>query len=449
MSAPLPEAFVARMREQLDDSESEAFFAALERPALRGLRLNPRKPLREPVEGLREIVPWEPLGRYLSMESAAGSAVWHEAGAYYLQEPSAMSPVSVLAPKPGERVLDLCAAPGGKSTQIAAHLGNEGLLVSNEPVPSRAQVLSRNVERLGIPNALVVSMQPQALAERWPSAFDAILVDAPCSGEGMFRRHPETRLAWSEGSAAGCASRQALILDSAVRMLKPGGRLVYSTCTFSPEENERTIRALLQRCPFLAVTPFFLPVGGGKRLEAPDGMMRLYPHQVQGEGHFVALLHWPRGESAQEETPFLPPCKALERPDAQMATAYSLLAAQWKSPYEANAALGQTLLCAPELPPLRGIRVLRAGVALGAMKGKLFFPDHALAMALPFPTEGAALTERQARAYQAGETLPLENGVRSGFWPVTVSGLALGFAKGADGQLKNHYPKGLRRPDHS
>ena len=209
MSPALPPAFVSRMRAQLG-AEADAYFAALERPYLRGLRLNPQKPVSEAaleaVGGVEGPVPWNAaLGRYLHQDSLAGSDPLHEAGAYYLQEPSAMAPVSALAPHPGERVLDLCAAPGGKSTQIAAALAGEGLLVCNEPVPSRAKILSRNIERMGIPNALVVSAQPEALAARWAGAFDAVLVDAPCSGEGMFRRHPETRAEWTPAAPAGCA----------------------------------------------------------------------------------------------------------------------------------------------------------------------------------------------------------------------------------------------------
>ena len=197
MSPALPPAFVSRMRAQLGE-EADAYFAAMEMPCLRGLRLNPQKPVSdaalEAVGGVEEPVPWYPaLGCYLRNDSPAGTDPLHEAGAYYLQEPSAMAPVSVLSPRPGECVLDLCAAPGSKSTQIAAALAGEGLLVSNEPVPSRAKILSRNIERLGVPNALVVSAQPEALAARWGVLFDAVLVDAPCSGEGMFRRHPETR----------------------------------------------------------------------------------------------------------------------------------------------------------------------------------------------------------------------------------------------------------------
>ncbi|MBO5502679.1 MAG: RsmB/NOP family class I SAM-dependent RNA methyltransferase, partial [Clostridia bacterium] len=223
---PLPIAFVRRIQEQLGP-DAAAYFAAMEEPWHRGLRLNPMKPLPadHPLHSdLLEPVPWHDGGWYLHNDSTLGAHPLHEAGAYYIQEPSAMTAVSVLNPQPGERVLDLCAAPGGKSTQIAGMLAGEGLLVCNEPVPSRAKILSRNIERMGIRNALVVSADPDQLCAKWQNCFDAILVDAPCSGEGMFRRHPETRLEWDEQSPAGCAARQTRILNAAVQMLKPGGR---------------------------------------------------------------------------------------------------------------------------------------------------------------------------------------------------------------------------------
>ena len=206
---PLPDAFRRQMETLLGD-EAAAYFSVMEQAPCRGLRLNPAKPTDTPlaswISGIGEPVPWEANGRYLSLDSAAGTHPLHEAGAYYLQEPSAMLPAGMLGAQPGETVLDLCAAPGGKSTQLAAAMHGQGLLVCNEPVPSRAQILSRNLERMGVTNALVVSADPSQLAEAWPELFDRVLVDAPCSGEGMFRRHPETRLEWNESSPEVCAA---------------------------------------------------------------------------------------------------------------------------------------------------------------------------------------------------------------------------------------------------
>lgn len=455
---PLPIAFVRRMQEQLGP-DAAAYFAAMEEPWHRGLRLNPMKPLPadHPLHGdLLEPVPWHAGGWYLSNDSTLGAHPLHEAGAYYIQEPSAMTAVSVLAPKPGERVLDLCAAPGGKSTQIAGMLAGEGLLVCNEPVPSRAKILSRNIERMGIGNALVVSADPDQLCAKWHSCFDAILVDAPCSGEGMFRRHPETRLEWNEQSPAGCAARQSRILNAAIQMLKPGGRLVYSTCTLNLVENEQMVEGLLAEHPELSASAFSLPIGTGDSasiMNAPDGMLHLYPHQFKGEGHFVAQVRKAAEDAsggdavAADMTDFLPAAQQLAMPDKAMLAAYAAFGKSFGGDLpEANAQFGDMLIAAPNLPPLKGLKVLRAGLQLGSMKGKVFMPDHALAMGLPtggsYPT--VAVDEAQAAAYQRGETLPVPDDF-SGYCLVTLDGLALGFGKASDGQVKNHYPKGLRR----
>lgn len=355
-----------------------------------------------------------------------------------------MAPVSALAPHPGERVLDLCAAPGGKSTQIAAALAGEGLLVCNEPVPSRAKILSRNIERMGIPNALVVSAQPEALAARWAGAFDAVLVDAPCSGEGMFRRHPETRAEWTPAAPTGCAERQRRILGYAAAMLRPGGRLVYSTCTLSPEENEETVRWFLREHPDFSSCPFSLP-GDDGALDAPEGMLRLYPHRVRGEGHFLACLR--RAGDAPPVDLLRPAAERLSPPAPAVRAAYEAFAGRLRSLPPANAQLGDALLSAPDLPPLDGVRVLRAGVQLGVLKGKVFAPDHALAMVLS-PACGLpslALNREEALRYQSGEALPAPEGM-SGWALAVYEGLVLGFGKASGGQFKNHYPKGLRRP---
>jgi len=453
MTVPsLPPAFIRRMQAQLG-LEADAFFSALQQPPYRGLRRNPLKqtgsPLSDQVGQIGDPVSWEPNGFLLPAASRAGAHPLHEAGAYYLQEPSAMLPATLLAVQPGETVLDLCAAPGGKSTQLAAALAGRGTLICNEIVPNRAQILSRNLERMGVTNSLVVNADPARLAAAWPQLFDAILVDAPCSGEGMFRRHPETRLEWSEGSPERCAVRQRLILDSACAMLKVGGRLCYSTCTFSPEENENVVAALLLAHPELQPLPFSVAVAKGRIYNASDGMVRLFPHKVAGEGQFAALFVKTGCGTGEVPTPcrLLPAMNALERPDRSLKDSFcdfwhGLSSADMPEP---NASMGATLLAAPELPPLRGIRVLRAGVALGQAKGRVFAPDHALAMAAPAPAlPRIALPLNEAFRYLAGETLPAPDSAR-GYKLATYAGLPLGFGKVSDGMLKNHYPKGLRR----
>lgn len=454
MTMPLlPAAFVRRITAQLGE-DAAAYFAAMDKPPVRGLRANPHKlselPLPAYVPGFGDPVPWAAGSVYLAGDSPAGALPLHEAGAYYLQEPSAMLPATLLAVRPGETVLDLCAAPGGKSTQLAAAMAATGTLVCNEPVPSRAQILSRNLERMGVTHAVVVCADPAALADRWPLLFDAVMVDAPCSGEGMFRRHPETRLEWREDSPEHCAARQLRILQSALRMLKPGGRLVYATCTLSEAENEGVIAALLAAHAELETVGFSVPIGGGRSLAAPDGQIRLYPHTVSGEGHFTALLRktMPGADDSAMSCPLLPPASALAAPGKALLDAYTDFCQsipQGAMPLP-NAALGDTLLAAPMLPPLDGIRVLRAGLSLGQVKGKVFAPDHALAMAAPMPPlPRVALNAAQAVCFQRGEALAYA-GEQRGFLLATHLGLALGFAKANDGLLKNHYPKGLRRP---
>lgn len=430
----LPQAYIDRMAVQLG-SELPAFLRTYEEPYQRGIRLNPCKPVGAAAlpEGLLETVPWEPTGHYLSLDSRAGAEILHEAGAWYLQEPSAMIPAAVLNAQPGERILDLCAAPGGKTTQNALRMQGQGTIVCNEPIADRARILSRNVERMGIPNAIVVSAWPEKLAAIWPEAFDAIQCDAPCSGEGMFRRHPESRDEWNEESPAGCAKRQGDILDSAALMLRPGGRLVYSTCTLNQIENEGVVEEFLRHHDDFILEAFTLP-----GLDAPDGMLTIYPHRVKGEGHFVALLRrkgqgmavW-KTASSKENAPDKNAMKVLQDflPGAQ-----------------ANLLFGGELRYCPDMPDLskaKGVSVLRSGLHLGMVKGKVFVPDHAWAVCnQPPEVPRVHLTEEQARLYQNGQVVPAEG---KGWVLACYAGIPLGWGKVSDGMMKNHYPKGLRR----
>ncbi len=347
-----------------------------------------------------------------------------------------MAAAAALAPRDGDRVLDLCAAPGGKSTQLAA-CARLSLLVANEPIPSRAQILSRNIERMGIGNAVVTCAYPDALAAKWPHFFDKILVDAPCSGEGMFRRHPETMQEWTAASPVKCAERQRLILHAAAQMLRPGGRMVYSTCTFNRSENEGVIHAFLHDFPDFHLIPFALE----GLPAAPEGLLRLWPHKIKGEGHFVALLE--KDGSFVNEQPFPAP---LPPPDKLAQAAFSAFSAETGLPAEvtANAVFANRLIHAPlALPPLDKLRVLRLGLHLGEMRGRVFMPDHALALAVPMQRQ-YALDEAQAADYLHGEALACSEQLRS-FFALTLNGYQLGFGKASNGQMKNHYPKGLRR----
>ncbi len=425
-----PEGWIEQLRPLLGD-ELPDFLRALNEPPLRGVRTRKGAP---PLPVAGEKVPWGEDAYYLPLDSDAGATPAHEAGAYYIQEPSAMTAAAALRPLPGDRVLDLCAAPGGKSTQLAAMMAGDGVLVCNEPVPGRAQVLSRNLERMGVKNAVAVCALPEDLSPRWPAFFDKILVDAPCSGEGMFRRHPETREEWTPSSPAGCAGRQARILHHAAMMLRPGGRLAYSTCTFNATENEGVIEAFLKEHPDFHLVPFSLP-----GLPACDGMLRVWPHLAKGEGHFAALLQ-KDGDAQKKQAVFDLPAPSKN----EMALTQAFLQEHIAEAVHPNAVFaGKTSAVPDELPPLKGVRVLRLGLRIGEVKGKIFLPDHALALACP-SLRTIPVTEDQARAYQAGQVLPVDEKLR-GFYTPTLDGLNLGWGKASEGQLKNHYPKGLRK----
>ena len=430
MSAAVPEAFARRMRQQLGP-ELPAFLCALEAPPLRGIRINPLKRTEAAdVYRVNEPVPWTKNAYLLPADSTAGSSVFHEAGAFYIQEPGAMIPAAVLDAKPGERILDLCAAPGGKSTQIGCAMKGEGLLVCNEPVPKRAQILSRNIERMGLPNTIVTCAWPEQLAEKWPEGFDAVLVDAPCSGEGMFRRDPETRKEWTEQRAAGCAERQKEILAEAAGLVRPGGRLVYSTCTYNPAENEENVQWFTGKYPEYKLQSFSL-----QGIEAPEGMYTCYPHRVKGEGQFAALFI-KEGNKRKD----LPEDRSLPHPSgADIETMGK--AFPW---FPASTHLfGRTMICLPEIPDLKGIRIIRAGLHLGEVNGKVAVPDHAAALCFRIP-DGIAYTDilpEQASRYMAGETIQAGT---VGWTVLRCRGLALGWGKGSGGIVKNHYPKGLR-----
>lgn len=444
----LPDAFCKKMETLLGAAYPD-FLTALDRPRAVGLRLNPLKTEDPPVLPFALTpVPWEPTGFYYDPEARPGLHPWHDAGLYYLQEPSAMAPAALLDPQPGERILDLCAAPGGKTTQIAGRMQNRGLLVCNEIHPKRAAVLSGNVERLGIANALVLNEHPARLSERFPAFFDRVLVDAPCSGEGMFRKHDAAWADWSPETVAMCARRQAEILDSAAVMLRPGGRLVYSTCTFSPEENEGTVSAFLRRHPDFSVeqadAPWFAP---GRPDWVPDGQpelartLRLWPHLLRGEGHFAAVLR--RGEAGEERVTLRPsPCGGQsDRLPAEVRELLRTL--NVNLPAGLPVLWGERVFWAPpDLPELRGLKALRPGLELAVLKKGRAEPAHALALYLREASAVRDLSQTEAAHYLRGETLPTACG--SGWTLLRLGGCSLGWAKAAGGVLKNHYPKGLR-----
>ena len=428
----LPEAFLERMKVQLGEEYPE-FLHSLERPRAVALRYNPLKGEAPAMDFAGEAVPWEPMGFYYDPEARPGLHPYHEAGVYYLQEASAMAPVALLDPQPGERVLDLCAAPGGKTTQIAGRMMGEGFLLCNEINPKRAKILSRNIERMGVSNALVTNEHPEHLADRFPGFFDRVLVDAPCSGEGMFRKEEAAVTDWSQETVEMCARRQAEILHSAARMLKPGGRLVYSTCTFAPEEDEMAVAASLESHPEFAPevieAPWFVPVENGGH--------RLWPHKLLGEGHFAAVLRKNGGEEGD-----VPAVSGEKLPKEWVSFAREL---KIDLPAGKAVSFGPNLFWAPEdLPDMKRLKVMRPGLELGEVKKGRFEPAHALALWLndcantvSFDAEGPEIRE-----YMHGNVLC---GTAKGWCLIKAGEYSLGWAKGDGNQLKNHYPKGLRR----
>ena len=428
----LPEAFLERMKNQLGE-EYESFLRSLERPRAVALRYNPLKGEAPAMDFTRENVPWETLGFYYDPEARPGLHPYHEAGVYYLQEASAMAPVSLLDPQPGEKVLDLCAAPGGKTTQIAGRMLGEGFLLCNEINPKRAKILSRNIERMGVSNALVTNEHPERLADRFPGFFDRVLVDAPCSGEGMFRKEEAAVTDWSQETVEMCARRQAEILHSAAAMVRPGGRLVYSTCTFAPEEDEMAVAAFLESHP--EFTPEIIEAPWFEAVE--NGGHRLWPHKLLGEGHFAAVLRKISGEEGD-----ISPMVGEKLPKEWTSFAKDL---KIRLPRGKAVSFGQNLFWAPEeLPDMKGLKVMRPGLELGEMKKGRFEPAHALALWLKdcanvvsFPAESPEIRE-----YMHGNVLP---GNIRGWCLVKAGDYSLGWAKSDGNQLKNHYPKGLRR----
>lgn len=491
----LPEKFLERMQRLLGE-EYGAFMESLGGERYQGLRLNPLKQgvnERSGEEAVKRCfaplkeVPWAEGGYYYQAGDRPGKHPYHNAGLYYIQEPSAMAPAELLGVRPGERVLDLCAAPGGKSTQIAAKLGGSGLLVSNEIHLARARILSENIERLGITNACVTNEPPERLADFFAGFFDRILVDAPCSGEGMFRKNQEACQEWSPENVELCARRQDSILDCAAGMLRPGGRLVYSTCTFASQENEGSVGRFLERHGEFGILPLSaeklrLGLAGCDGLAdavpgscpGPEETLRLWPHRVKGEGHFAAVLEKKggmgggyRGGASNGTAGGLPEAdfkdfdiKDFDIKNFDMFCRRELLLPKGglrELGFAVGMAgdaryirFGDNLYLVPrDMPSLRGLKVIRPGLHIGVMKKNRFEPSHALALALK-PDFAAHVWElscecRTLGEYLGGGTFPAEG--EKGWYLVCADGFGIGWGKLAGGMMKNHYPRGLRMND--
>lgn len=451
----LPKEFENRMKNMLRE-EYTAFLSSYDEKKWQSLRINTLKAKKENFLSEKkfslEPVAWCETGYYYGDGEQPGKHPYHEAGVYYIQEASAMAPGTYLEAQPGERILDLCAAPGGKSTQAACMLQGEGLLVCNEIHPARAKILSENIERMGVRNALVTNETPQALEKAFPLYFDRILVDAPCSGEGMFRKNEEARQEWSPVNVELCASRQQEILQCASNMLKPGGRLVYSTCTFAPLENENIVGWFLKNHPDFTIKEVKkwdgMAAGESAWMEEPieeiKGTLRLWPHKLRGEGHYVAVLERDLSGTVGKE-PLVE--KGISEKECKE---YFEFAKQYLKipPRGKLIRFGEQLYIAPdELPSLHRLRVLRPGLHLGTMKKKRFEPSHALALALK-PSEVKNSLQlladgEEIHAYLRGETFQAEG--EKGWYLICAGDYSIGWGKLSGGIMKNHYPKGLRK----
>ncbi len=434
----LPEEFLLSVRNILGD-EFENFIKSYEKENTVGLRYNPLKSDRETflskVPFSLTPVSWAEEGFYYQKDERPGKSSFHEAGAYYIQEPSAMSAVSVLNPLPGDFVLDLCAAPGGKSTQIAGRLCGKGLLVSNEYVKDRSQILSSNIERMGVQNAVVLNEAPESLSKFFPAFFDKILVDAPCSGEGMFKKEESALKEWSPENVKMCHERQLYILDEAASMLKAGGMLTYSTCTFNETENEGTVNVFLSNHPEFSLVK----------------SERFWPHKVNGEGHFVALFQ-KEGILSREK----PPVIATKDRQGSLLLIKNFLSEELSLTNEALESLlcdkvpvtfGENIyLISRYMKSLKGLKVVRPGLHVAVSKKNRLEPAHSLAVSLK-PTDvkrHVNLTAEECKKYIAGETINCDESLK-GWVLVSVEGFSIGFGKASGGVIKNHYPKGLRK----
>lgn len=457
----LPIVFETKMKEMLGP-DYEKYLASFKEEPSQGLRVNTGKLSLEEFKAISPFpltpVPWCTNGFYYDRDDKPAKHPFYYAGLYYIQEPSAMTPASLLPVEEGDRVLDLCAAPGGKSTELAAKLMGTGLLVSNDISNSRAKALLKNLELFGAGNILVTSEPPNVLAGRFPAFFDKILIDAPCSGEGMFRKQNSMIKAWEKNGVDLFVGLQRSILKEAVTMLKPGGKLLYSTCTFSKEENERSIEYLLSlddalHLEKLPMYPGFdrgRPEWGLTGNEDLSRCRRLWPHRIKGEGHFVAMAG--KDGAPGEKTVSVPEygysrCKLSSEAEAFIKSL--------SYPFDLSRmdAQGDRVFYIPEhMPEVKGLRILRCGLYMGEMKKKRFEPSQALAMFLkagefPNTISFPAEDERVIR-YLKGETIELtkqeETDCKDGICLICVEGFSLGFGKLSNGTVKNRYLPGWR-----
>ncbi len=445
----LPLAFVSRMKNILGE-DYPLYEKAMAEPPVRAFRVNTNKISLDDFEKVNDLskekIPYVENGYYLEKEKI-GNHPFHHAGMIYVQEPAAMAPAECVDIQKGWKILDMCAAPGGKSTQLGLTIGENGILVSNEIIPSRCKILTGNIERLGLKNTVTTCLDTKRLAELYLGTFDMVMVDAPCSGEGMFRKEEIAIDEWSKENVQKCAARQKEILENAAKCLKNGGYIVYATCTFSLEENEMVVDEFLQNHPEFEICPVKQAVidatadginYSGCKCENIHFARRFYPHKAKGEGQFMALLH-NKNESTNEiqktiKTEKTDPCVKAFLDD--VLTDYNI----------DNVTLynGNPVYFPPFFEVKKGT-AFSCGVTIGELRKNYIQPHHQFFMALGkcFKRKiELAPDSEELKKYLHGEEISAE--CENGWAVVMVCGCAVGGAKAVNGKLKNHYPKGLR-----
>lgn len=454
----LSEEYLNRMRDLLGEEEFSAYLKSFDEERLYGLRVNTAKVTPEAFPELvswdLKPVPWIPNGFYYEGTERPAKDPYYYAGLYYLQEPSAMTPAMLLPVEPGDRVLDLCAAPGGKSTELGVKLAGKGVLISNDISNSRAKALLKNLELWGISNICVTSETPDKLADVFGPWFDKILIDAPCSGEGMFRKDDDMVKSYEERGPVYYSEIQKEITDQAVRMLAPGGLLLYSTCTFSRCEDEEIICHILENHQEMELIrlPLFEGASGGIGL---DGCIRLFPHKIKGEGHFISLLRKNSGGAertaagSRERSRMEPQGKRASALPTELTDFLALINREFDD--SRIMIKNDSVYYLPEnFVPAKELRYLRTGLLLGELKNKRFEPGQALAMTLHAEEFKQTISwnkeDDRVIRYLKGETISLttEEGPVKGWCLVCVDGYPLGFAKGTGMALKNKYYPGWR-----
>ena len=454
----IPERFKEKMKSVLSDGYPE-FIEALEtHDAVRGLRVNLLKTTPDKLikDGEFKLEPLNYVdnGFILREERAMGASPYHHAGMVYMQDPGAMASAAALDVEPDWWVADLCAAPGGKSSQIAERLGKNGFILSNEYVPKRAKRIVGNFERLGVRNAIVTSLDTARIRDMYEGAFDLVVVDAPCSGEGMFRKSEEALEDWSDENVKICAERQKEILKNAHNLVKSGGYLLYSTCTYSPEENEEVVADFLRenddyKLVKVKDTLEAITVPGIKKY-APDTQnieyaRRFYPHVSDGEGQFLALMQRDKNADIKQRILYKDEAKPLSKQESVMVKSF-FKEALIKEPDGRAMKVGENIVLISHGCPIPKNSVFMSGVMIGEIKGSTFFPHHQFFSAYPELFKSRVeLTRDDVRTmkYLGGEEIEVDASVK-GWCAVLFEGAAIGGGKASSGKVKNHYPKGLR-----